>query len=374
MSEEKFAFITEWYDTNASLVRVYHLYYYLHDGALEMYDAKTKKLFLKKCDYPSIQLKDLYIGAIVNIFSRQHKIVDYADNFTRNNFDQQRQKTLALIKPDAYTNIGKIIQAIEDNNFTINNLKMCKLNLRDAQEFYAEHRGKTFYDELTNYMCSDFIVAIELVGNDCINQWKRVMGPTNCQVARVDAPQSLRAIFGQDGVKNSLHGSDSATTAKRELDFFFSKQSQLKKTAIFKNCTCCVIKPHVVKQKLSGKIIDIILSEGYEISAMQSFFLDRPTSEEFLDLYKGVLPDFIQIVDHLASGLCIALEVRQENVVQNFRELCGPFDPQIAKQSRPNSIRAQFGIDRVRNAVHCTDLQEDGLLEVEFFFCILQNQ
>ncbi|KAL4497982.1 hypothetical protein ABPG72_014839 [Tetrahymena utriculariae] len=134
MSEEKFAFITEWYDNNASLIRVYHLYYYLHDGALEMYDAKTRKLFLKKCDYPSIQLKDLYIGAIVNIFSRQHKIVDYADNYTRNNFDQQRQKTLALIKPDAYTNIGKIIQAIEDNNFTINNLKMCKLNLRDAQE------------------------------------------------------------------------------------------------------------------------------------------------------------------------------------------------------------------------------------------------
>lgn len=47
-----------------------------------------------------------------------------------------------------------------------------------------------------------------------------------------------------------------------------------------------MIKPHIIKQKLAGKIIEIILQEGYEISAMQSFFLDRPTSEEFLDLYK----------------------------------------------------------------------------------------
>lgn len=58
------------------------------------------------------------------------------------------------------------------------------------------------------------------------------------------------------------------------------------------------------------------------------------------------------------------LLIRQENVVNAFRAICGPHDPEIAKTIRPNTIRAKFGIDRVKNAVHCTDLPEDGVLEV----------
>lgn len=55
---------------------------------------------------------------------------------------------------------------------------------------------------------------------------------------------------------------------------------------------------------------------------------------------------------------------RQENVVNSLRGLCGPHDPEIARTIRPNTLRAKFGIDRVKNAVHCTDLPEDGVLEV----------
>ena len=114
------------------------------------------------------------------------------------------------------------------------------------------------------------------------------------------------------------------------------------------------------------------------------FYLDRATSEEFFEVYKGVLPEFSPMTEHLTTGPCIALEIRQENAVQipinyniikkkvkSFRDLCGPHDPEIAKNLRPNTIRARYGIDRVKNAVHCTDLQEDGVLEVEYFFNIL---
>lgn len=58
--------------------------------------------------------------------------------------------------------------------------------------------------------------------------------------------------------------------------------------------------------------------------------------------------------------------------VKSFRDLCGPHDPEIARTLRPNTLRAKFGIDRVKNAIHCTDLPEDGILEVEYFFNILQ--
>lgn len=98
------------------------------------------------------------------------------------------------------------------------------------------------------------------------------------------------------------------------------------------------------------------------------FNLDRPTAEEFFEIYRGVLPEFIAITEHMTTGPCIALEIRQENVVQAFRNLCGPMDPEIAKNLRPNTLRARFGIDRIQNAVHCTDLQEDGVLESEYWF------
>ena len=103
------------------------------------------------------------------------------------------------------------------------------------------------------------------------------------------------------------------------------------------------------------------------------FNLDRPTAEEFFEVYKGVLPEFVGMVEHITTGPCIVLEIRQESAVNAFRELCGPTDPEIAKYLRPKTIRARFGLSRTLNAVHCTDLEEDGLLEVEYFFSIQQK-
>jgi nucleoside-diphosphate kinase len=105
---------------------------------------------------------------------------------------------------------------------------------------------------------------------------------------------------------------------------------------------------------------------------MEMFQLDKPTAEEFFEVYKGVLPEFVAMIEHMTTGPCIVLEVRQENAVNSFRELCGPMDPEIAKNLRPNTIRARFGQTRTINAVHCTDLEEDGPLEVEYFFSIQQ--
>lgn len=59
-----------------------------------------------------------------------------------------------------------------------------------------------------------------------------------------------------------------------------------------------------------GPIIDWILNEGFEISALQMFYLDRPTSEEFFEVYKGVLPEYSALAEHLTTGPCVALEIR----------------------------------------------------------------
>ena len=104
------------------------------------------------------------------------------------------------------------------------------------------------------------------------------------------------------------------------------------------------------------------------------FTLDKPTAEEFFEVYKGVIPEFVPLIDQMTTGPCIVMEVRQENAVKSFRELAGPADPEIAKSLRPDTLRARFGLDKVRNAIHCTDLPEDGNLDSEYFFSILQKE
>jgi len=113
---------------------------------------------------------------------------------------------------------------------------------------------------------------------------------------------------------NAVHGSDSVGSVKREIGFWFegeSKSKPMKTTAQLKNCTLCIIKPHIVQSGQAGMIIDMILNEGFEISAMEMFYFNRPTIEEFYDVYKTVLPEYVPQVEHFISGPSIVLEVRQ---------------------------------------------------------------
>jgi len=108
---------------------------------------------------------------------------------------------------------------------------------------------------------------------------------------------------------------------------------------------------------------------------MQSFNINRREADEFLEVYKGVVSstEFNSMSMELSSGPLIAIEVRSENCVRELRELAGPADFEVAKQLRPNTLRARFGNSTVQNAVHITDLPDCGALESMYFFDILVN-
>ena len=183
---------------------------------------------------------------------------------------------------------------------------------------------------------------MELVADNAIDKWRETIGPTNTQKAKAEAPGSLRALFGTDGTKNAVHGSDSVGSVKREVDYWFGgdqRTRKMKTTAQLNNCSLCIIKPHIIQNGQAGMIIDMILNEGFEIAAMEMFYLNKATIEEFYDVYKSVLPEYVPLIEQFISGPCIVLEVRQQNVVNTFREMCGPTDPEIAKYLRPNTIR-----------------------------------
>lgn len=259
----------------------------------------------------------------------------------------------------------------------INKLKMSRFNAGSAAKFYEEHQGKSFFPNLQQFMCSDVAVGMELVAGNAVTKWREAIGPTNTERARAEAPGSIRSLFGTDGTKNAVHGSDSVGSYKREVDFWFGGQEPTERpmqtTAVLDNCTLCLIKPHILREGKAGQVLDAILEAGFEISALEMFNLNRAVIEEFYCVYKGVIPEYLPLIENFTSGPILALEVRQQNAVAAFREFCGPHDPEIAKHLRPNTLRAKFGNDRVKNVVHCTDMPEDGCLEVRYFFELLQK-
>ena len=131
------------------------------------------------------------------------------------------ERTLSIIKPDATQRniIGKINSMIESAGLKIIAQKMIKLSAEQAQNFYQEHQGKPFFDNLVQFMSSAPVVVQVLEGEDAIAAYRKIMGATNPAVADEG---TIRKTFALSIDKNSVHGSDSTESAAREIGFFFS--------------------------------------------------------------------------------------------------------------------------------------------------------
>lgn len=130
------------------------------------------------------------------------------------------EKTFAIIKPDAVKRdiSGFIIAIIELNGFKILNLLKKKLNKEEAEKFYAIHKDKPFFNDLINYITSDYSILLELEKEDAVNSWRELMGATDPQKAKVG---TIRKMVGKSIDENSVHGSDSLENAKLEISMFF---------------------------------------------------------------------------------------------------------------------------------------------------------
>lgn len=131
------------------------------------------------------------------------------------------EQTLSIIKPDAVAgkHIGEILARFEKEGLTINEIKMVTLTKQEAEQFYAVHKERPFFADLTTFMSSGPIVAIVLKGENAIAKNREMMGATDPKKA---AMGTLRADFAQSVEKNAVHGSDSPEAAKNEIAFFFS--------------------------------------------------------------------------------------------------------------------------------------------------------
>ncbi|MGP1365054.1 nucleoside-diphosphate kinase [Neisseria sicca] len=132
------------------------------------------------------------------------------------------ERTISIVKPDAVGKnvIGKIYSRFEDNGLRIVAAKMKHLSVREAQEFYAVHKERPFYDSLVAFMTSGPVMIQVLEGENAVAKNRELMGATNPKEA---APGTIRADFAESLSVNAVHGSDSLENAAIEIAYFFSQ-------------------------------------------------------------------------------------------------------------------------------------------------------
>lgn len=132
------------------------------------------------------------------------------------------EKTFSIIKPNSTldNNIGNIITMFEKNGLRISAAKFTQLSKEKAEGFYIEHKERPFFGELVDFMISGPVMLMSLEGENAVAKNREIMGATNPAEA---ADGTIRKQYAKSIGENSVHGSDSAASAERELAYFFDK-------------------------------------------------------------------------------------------------------------------------------------------------------
>lgn len=132
------------------------------------------------------------------------------------------ERTLSIIKPDAISKklSGAIIKRLEEEGFKIIGIKYIHLKKEQAMSFYEEHKEKTFFNSLCNFIIETPVIVLALEKENAVADLRKLMGATDPSKAE---PNTLRALYGLNIERNAIHGSADPQSAERELNFFFSK-------------------------------------------------------------------------------------------------------------------------------------------------------
>ena len=130
------------------------------------------------------------------------------------------ERTLFIVKPDAVSRnlIGRILAHVEERGFRIAEARLARIGRDQAAEFYEEHKDKPFFADLIHYMTSGSVLLSCLEREGAVAYLREVVGATDPAAA---APGTVRKLYGQSKQMNSVHASDSPSSAQRELELFF---------------------------------------------------------------------------------------------------------------------------------------------------------
>lgn len=352
--------------------------------SLPQFDIKNRRTFLKRTDYPSVRLSDIYLGAVITVFSRQLTIKDYGDGYTAKVFgaklDMYAQhhpqhlqivaslplqcsfvlvpanlvaklprRTVACVPAETMQRVGNVIDAAGSTGLKVVELRMLHLLPEQSSALFPDSSDAAA-------CCKGPVMAMKLTAEDAGAKWGKLVGDAAAMGQKVTAPAN-------------------DSEAQKQAEYLFGGSCPLLRPKQADQSSLLLVRPHAVRDGKLGQIVQSVIQSGFDIVCCQMVQLTRPNAMEFFEVYKGVVPEYSEWVEEVVGGKCVALQVifkeKPDASVLALRELCGAHDPEIASHLHQGSLRALFGENKTKNAVHCTDLPEDGPLEVEYFFSIL---
>jgi len=203
------------------------------------------------------------------------------------------------------------------------------------------------------------VVAMCVEGSGAIGKALLMCGPTNSGVCKDHAPTTLRAIWGTDSSSNAVHASANMEAAERELKCLFPEGTlRLQRTL-------CIVKPHAMKDLLQIRME--IEASGFTVLKEKHTQLTEDRAKEFYRDRK-TLPTFNATVQEAIAGKCCCLVLCRLEAVAVLQQLIGPESVKDARMLRARSIRARYGVEGQRNAVHGSVDVKSATREVRFFF------
>jgi len=369
MANRILAFLAEWFDPQAQHVKTFRLNFY-PDNTIELIDIELKRTTLKRIYCPDIPAHRMYVGSSINLYAKQLHLVDYADEGTSKYMqDAQGCGFAFLLPPESTRVVGRVLEDLNESGFVLARAKtVWDLPFPGVDQAWAEAVPSAAGGAVENALRTAVDLGVEQGATvPAIAMELMAPPPAGGFVGWVQAAAKMAEIYGS----SAFHFPDNQEEARQASMFFLGVPGRFPPTRpvpAASQTTLCLVKPHAVEGGKGGCVVSAILEAGFQIGALEQFFLNNQTATEFFDVYRDVIPDYMETLNHLTEGPVLALMIEGDNVVEHFREFCGPVDVEVAKTLRPDSLRARFGKDRVKNAVHCTDLPEDGDLECKYFF------
>lgn len=251
-------------------------------------ERTTKRIFLKRIRIPTVKLEDLVPGGAITIYSRQLTVIDAANDYTKQLIRKQASTALFVIAPKGYVRMGEIIKVLEQSGLAIVNTVMAQLQ-RHHVKALSPHILKESSSLCEDEYLRDVSVLVE-VKLPTSSLFEEALG--KLEAAR------LRefVLVGEIGLdifrpSSSIASKQAATPATSSL---------FPSTAVFDNCSLCLLKPRMLRERRVGDVLDAILQAGFEISALKLVHLQMSDADEFFRVYKGIFRQY-----HVSdSGRC----------------------------------------------------------------------
>ncbi|XP_062504205.1 thioredoxin domain-containing protein 3 homolog isoform X2 [Corticium candelabrum] len=288
---------------------------------------------------------------------------------------KRKDVTVAIIKPDAVAKglVDDILEKVKSRGLEVLAHEERVLTREEAAEFYSHHSESETFEELLDYMssgpCHVLVLTKGVTGEDAVPELRSLVGPTDSEKAKEEAPDTLRAMYGTNHIQNAIHACDSGESAARELAFFFpdfgapwvaGREPKIQKTF-------ALLRPDAARDH-KDEILAKVKEAGFTIALEKEIQL---TDEQIAEFYghhtdKDWFGDF---TDHMKSGPVLALALAREEAVEKWRALIGPKDIQQAKEEAPESLRAEFSTENSPfNALHGADNLDNAEHELNYFF------